>query len=422
MRSKKFNLFFSGFLITLLLLSSVSSIQYTFQANPKDGSGNPVPSTTYSYAFNWTTSSDCSGVVFTNSSTIVTDITGSANITVTLPNTIALSSIPAYICEYRNGSLRATHTMSSIIVENIYGVNSNFSGDIQALKSIYSQGKNLSIGYDYALNGSTGGAQWNANFSNFTTLYGNDVSNASTRGYSLNASLWSLNYSDYLAIRGYSLNDSLWTLNYSTYLTKPTWAQVVNGTAISMTTGAYALNDSLWTLNYSAYLTKPTWSQVVNGTMLSYAQALNNTLMQQTNWNATNTSYYLQTNPFGFYNSSSLQNLSQLTDNLGNRGYTHLTNFTDNLGNRGYTHLTNFTDDLGNRGYTSLSNFTDNLGKRGYTHLSNFTNDGIFINWGSAVNGTLLSYAQALNNTLMQQANWNATNTSYFDLNKANTA
>src|SRR3989338_8893798 len=78
----------------------------------------------------------------------------------------------------------------------------NVLGDINATTSIFSQGKNLSIGYDYALNGtlSTGitwatanngtllnysnalngsvEVNWNANASNFTTVYGNQLGNA----------------------------------------------------------------------------------------------------------------------------------------------------------------------------------------------------------------------------------------------------
>ncbi|MEK6830297.1 MAG: hypothetical protein AABY15_09345, partial [Nanoarchaeota archaeon] len=132
----------------------------------------------------------------------------------------------------------------------------NVIGDINATTSIFSQGNNLSSAFYYSTNGS-GEPKWNANYSNFTVVY----------GYALNDSLWTLNYSDYLTTKNYALNDSLWTLNYSTYLLKPTWAQVTNGTMAS-------------------------WANVVNGTMLSYAQALNNTLMQQANWNATNTSYF----------------------------------------------------------------------------------------------------------------------------------
>jgi len=57
-------------------------------------------------------------------------------------------------------------------------------------------------------------------------------------------------------------------------------------------------------------------------------------------WTANQSSYYTKTNIDDF-------SLSHWTDDLGDRGYTHLSNFTDNLGNRGYTSLSNFTDDIG---------------------------------------------------------------------------
>ncbi len=62
-------------------------------------------------------------------------------------------------------------------------------------------------------------------------------------------------------------------------------------------------------------------------------------------------SYYLITNPYGFYNSTTLQNLSQLNDNLGNRGYTSLSNFTNNLNFINSTY--NSTYDLTSRDVTA---------------------------------------------------------------------
>ncbi|GAH03001.1 unnamed protein product, partial [marine sediment metagenome] len=55
--------------------------------------------------------------------------------------------------------------------------------------------------------------------------------------------------------------------------------------------------DPLWTANYSAYNSSwtTTDSEIWN-------VAGNGTLMFSADWNATNTSYYLRTNPFGFYN------------------------------------------------------------------------------------------------------------------------
>src|SRR3989344_5444559 len=100
----------------------------------------------------------------------------------------------------------------------------NVVGDANATGTMYAQRtKNLSIGYDYATNGSliSSEANWNANYSNFTTIY------------------------------GYAINDSLWTLNYSDYLTKPTWAQVTNGTSVARVDAANSFGAFNQTFNTS---------------------------------------------------------------------------------------------------------------------------------------------------------------------------
>ncbi len=224
---------------------------------------------------------------------------------------------------------------------------------------------------------------------------------------------WNTNYSDFLVTTDYALNDSLWTLNYSAFLTKPTWAQVTNGTLATWAnvingtiaswanvingtlalssdlsdyvlgtnvTYAYALNDSRWTLNYSTYLTKPTWGEVANGTMLSYADALNNTLMQQADWNATNTSYLLTTNSTYGYS---------LNDSLWTLNYsTYLTKPT-------WAQVINGTAISMTTGAYALNdslwtlNYSAFLGK---------------VSWANVINGTMLSYADALNETLALNA------------------
>ena len=101
----------------------------------------------------------------------------------------------------------------------------NVIGDANATGTVYAQRtKNLSIGYDYATNGSLSDTDtFVANYSNFTTIYGNAL------GWANNASNFTTIYGNQLGnasnmttIYGYALNDSLWTLNYSTYLFKPT--------------------------------------------------------------------------------------------------------------------------------------------------------------------------------------------------------
>jgi hypothetical protein len=58
----------------------------------------------------------------------------------------------------------------------------------------------------------------------------------------------------------------------------------------NITTAPIYINDT-FAGNYSSFLNKINWSQAVNGT-----------LMLSANWNATNTSYYLVSNPYSYYN------------------------------------------------------------------------------------------------------------------------
>ena len=353
----------------------------------------------------------------------------------------------------------------------------NIVGDVNATTSVFAQNtKNLSIGYDYATNGSllSGETNWNANYSNFTTVYGNalgwannasnfttvygnQLGNASNMttiyGYALNASLWTLNYStyltkptwaqvvngtaitmttgayalndslwtlnytDYLAIRTYATNASLWTLNYSTYLTKPTWAQVVNGTAITMTTGAYALNDSLWTLNYSTYLTKPTWAQVTNGTMASWANAINGTL-------------YLASNPNGYTDDQTASEIltaiktvdgagsgldADLLDGISSASFASWANVVNGTmaswanAINGTLYLASnpsgYTDDQTASEILTAIKTVDGAGSGLDADLLDGISSASFASWANVVNGTMASWANAINGTLYLASN-----------------
>jgi len=83
------------------------------------------------------------------------------------------------------------------------------------------------------------------------------------------------------------------------------------------------------------------------------------------NWSADKSNYYTKSIIDSFGNFSAWD--KSYGDIVGTP--TVLSNFTDDLGNRGYTHLSNFTDDLGDRGYTSNLNFTNDAG---YYNISNF--------------------------------------------------
>ena len=169
------------------------------------------------------------------------------------------------------------------------------------------------------------------------------------------------NYSDYLNTKNYALNSSLWTSNYSDYLTLFNWNKTYADTLYANTTWAYNqtipaintilgfnyynstnapiyLNDT-FAGNYSTFLTHITWTNALNGTLLKASE-----------WNATNTSYYLVSNPYSYYNVTTAP--IYLNDTFRGTNYS--------------TFLTHIT-------------------------------------WANAVNGTL-----------MLASNWNATNESYY--------
>jgi len=187
----------------------------------------------------------------------------------------------------------------------------------------YGSTSDLSGGYPIQIAYTPNGNLWTRMATSNTTwgAWSKMINNDSLGGLETDPK-WIANYSDYLNTKNYALNDSRWTLNYSTFLTHITWANVVNGTLYGQmingtailpwtnnyTNGVisqgrnlsvgydYALNETKWGANYSAFLNKINWSQAVNGT-----------LMLASNWNATNTSYYLASNPYGFYNSTNPQ-------------------------------------------------------------------------------------------------------------------
>jgi len=192
-----------------------------------------------------------------------------------------------------------------------------------------------------------GGDTFVGNYSNFTAVY----------GYSLNSTdtdTFVGNYTNFTAVYGYSLN-----------ATGISWANAVNGTL--------ALNSSL----------------------ADYVKTVN--------WNATNTSYYLETNPFGFYNSTNpspetLWN-ANYSDYLLTRDYSYNDTFTGNYSNftavYGYSLNATDTDTFA----TNYSNFTAVYGYsiNGSGWVANYSTYLTKPTWAEATNGTILAKVNAIN-------------------------
>jgi hypothetical protein len=190
--------------------------------------------------------------------------------------------------------------------------------------------------------------------------------------------------------------------------------------------------ETKWNANYSTFLTHITWANAMNGTLMSQATFNSNYSTNDGPYrNMTNDSYYLKTNPYGYYNSSTLPPAGAESDPLWTGNQTNYFNKTNILGfsyfnssNFPYTHLSNFTDNLGNRGYTNLLNFTNGPGYYNVTTAPIYLNDTFrgsnysafltHITWANAVNGTLMSQATFNTNYTANDAAYRSiTNTSY---------
>ena len=126
--NKKVFIYFIGlfiFFIGMLLIATASALP--IYVKPIDGSGNLQPSTSFDYIFNFTTGADCSGVVLSNSSTIVTGKDGIGFIDIDISG---ISPVPSYLCEYVDGSLRETHTLSDQLFRDIYAEDILLKGNL----------------------------------------------------------------------------------------------------------------------------------------------------------------------------------------------------------------------------------------------------------------------------------------------------
>ena len=96
------------FLITIYALRAQSTLPIFVKA--LDSSGNIQPNTLFNYTFNFSTDSSCTNILLSNVTQITTrsDGTGFLNLSISSLG----STTPSFICEYRNGNLRAVHFLS----------------------------------------------------------------------------------------------------------------------------------------------------------------------------------------------------------------------------------------------------------------------------------------------------------------------
>ena len=178
---------------------------------------------------------------------------------------------------------------------------------------------------------------------------------------------------------------SAWNATNTSYAT---WLALNNGTYANVPeTDSLAYNGTLVSvgiLNNGSYLNEPYTDSFIG----NYSTFL--THMPYSAWNATNTSYYLASNPFGFYNSSS---------GIGNWSADKSSYVLLSILNNGSYLNEPYTD-------TFIGNYSTFL-----THIT----------WANVMNGTLAKYSELNNGTYANvpetdphwTANYSAFNSSW---------
>ncbi|MDD5699999.1 MAG: hypothetical protein PHH00_02285 [Candidatus Nanoarchaeia archaeon] len=402
-----------GFFVLLFSISLVLASSIPIYVKPLSGDGSLNPNKAYSYNFYWTTDSSCSNVVFSSAETITTGVDGVGFVNVSLPDNLA--SVPSYLCEYRDGTLRKVHELPVQFPDKVYTKKINATGDIYSSGVFYGSGSGLT-NVNAAFLGS-----YNANFfmplntslsGNFdfnggwtaggSSIIGGDIYAQNVYTYSLsNLNVSTLNINGSLipesafdnqfdlgssAIRWQNLylggdlhsDGNIYengNLLSSIYYSKSNPFSFYNSTTIPDYALNSALSDYYLTSNPSGYVT---WAQVTNGTVgsgsgITWAQAVNGTL--------ASLSTILG---FSYYNSTTLPGGS------GGISWAEVINGTVYLSSNPANYAT----------WANVVNGT--------------VGSGGGITWANAVNGTLLTTALYNSNYSANDAAYRgATNTSY---------
>jgi len=106
---------FSVLFVLFLFTINSALADFSLQLKPKDN-GKVDPRGVYDYEFRFTDDATCATSLLTNTTTVTLDDQGEDFYNVPLD---ALgSTVPAYMCEYRAGSLRETHEFSDVIFDD----------------------------------------------------------------------------------------------------------------------------------------------------------------------------------------------------------------------------------------------------------------------------------------------------------------
>ncbi len=521
LKSFLFNLMFLATIIFFANLVSADPINDTFHINLQTTFSNgSIQTGTFNFAFNITdnSSSSCNpNLVYNYSTSLATDSRGI--ISLYLPqngsNGGNLSTLnydkQYYLCYYRDGvlkdvsqlgrvpySFRATQVNLSEITVNTnfnlsnfnltninYGFFSNIGinttspqntlnvvGDINGTKGVFSQNNNLSIGYNYAVNGST----FALNYSNFSNIYAMEYNGTlATWANVVNGTTAVTNAANTFGNFNQTFNGTTFFINANNNrvginTTTPQNILNVVGDANftgNVYTGNITANNSnnfgghlpgfympLNTSVYGNFDFNGGWTaggfSISGGNIFAQTGFFYNiSSINVTNMNVNGSFIPLFDNQFDLGNSTiRWRNIYGITINgttvySGNNNLTTAYNYAIN----GSTFALNYTNFSTIYGYSlnaslwslNFSNFST-LYANSFSYYNSSTTPYI-INWSQALNGTLATWAEAVNGSLitptqlsngtvilgtnvtyaysLNETNWYSNNTGYFKSNNS---
>ena len=227
---------------------------------------------------------------------------------------------------------------------------------------------------------------------------------------------WNSNWTNFSTTHAYALNGSeLWSANYSTFLTHTTWANIINGTLLSQTDWDtnYTANDAAWrnttNLTYDGYNSTglirnwnatgdiADWNStgfIANWSLVAIIESdpfwtANQTLYNATWNNRTNVSYYLATNPDGY-----ISDFNEVDPYWTANQSSYFTSANTIL-------YINANDTTVN---TTMANYVLSTNATMRDYVNSLNHDGI--TWAIAINGTLLSQEDWNTNYTANDAAW----------------
>ncbi|MDD5700052.1 MAG: hypothetical protein PHH00_02560 [Candidatus Nanoarchaeia archaeon] len=312
--------------------AAYSNLHLNIQVTYSNGS---IQAGTFNFVFNISSSINCAdaNIVYSNSTTLTTDSRGI--ISYYLPNVTLDYQNQYWLCYYKSGVLIDTSELARVPY--------TFQAKNVTLSGVKPDTNFDMAGYNITTTGTGFFGYLGSLLSRISNLFVQEINatgNITTTG-NVTAGYFFGDGSQLTGIlTSFSETDPYWAGNYSAY--NSSWSSITN-TSYYLATNPFlfynsttlpATSETLWNANYSTFLTHINWANAVNGTLFT-------TALYNTNYSAndaiyrsiTNTSYYLATNPFLFYNSTTLPASSGGISGVGTYGYVPMWNSTSSMNN-----------------------------------------------------------------------------------------